>query len=365
MGNNNSQEKSESHDASTTLYNLTFSHVISQYLHVIAKLDVASIIGRAGKPLTAAEIASHHGGSVNVNYLERMLRLLSSTKNVFKEVKIEGDLPAFELTDLSQLLRSDVPGQLTLRYNVMHSCMAATYRAWSHLEECITSPAPKAAFEIETGVKRLEYYKKNPDYAEVFNNAMTELSELEMNTILIVCSDIWKALDKQRAAVLDLGGGHGHAMRKVKVHYPNLRCTVLDQKEVIETAPKEDQGINFVVGDFFKPETLPKADVIFMKRVLLNWDDENSQKILESCYVALKDGGKLIVVDFTLPEIGQSIKPHERVNFIMDASMMICYNSRVRSVADLKNLFQKARFNLCNIVTMPVAVTCWIEAHKI
>ena len=82
MGNTTSQEKKSEKvikDASTVMYNLTFSHVISQYLYVVAKLDVASIIGKAGKPLTAEQIAKEHGGTINVDYLQRILRLEFNT----------------------------------------------------------------------------------------------------------------------------------------------------------------------------------------------------------------------------------------------------------------------------------------------
>ena len=52
---------------------------------------VATIIGKADKLLGAEEIAKEHGGTINIDFLERILRFLSSKRRIFSETKAEGD----------------------------------------------------------------------------------------------------------------------------------------------------------------------------------------------------------------------------------------------------------------------------------
>ena len=303
MGNITSQEhKPEAEDASTTMYDLASSHIISQYLYVVAKLDVATIIGKEGKPLTAQEIAKEHGGTINVDFLERILRFLSSKRRIFDENKAEGDTPAFGLTSLSELLRSDNP--MSFRSSLFHLCDPACWGAWSRVEECVLSVDPEVPFVKANGMGMFEYYRDNPEKAQAFNNGMTAHSQRELDTIMSYFADAWKELEKEKAVVVDIGGGHGLVMRRVKQQYPRLNCKVVDLKEVIDSAPEEACGVDFIPGDFFKPDTLPKSDVIFMKHILHDWSNEEAKKILESCHAALKEDGKLILCEAVLPSAG-------------------------------------------------------------
>ena len=269
MGNKTSREytpRNTEDDMSTILHNLNFSHVISQYLYVVAKLDVATILGRANKSLTAEEIAKELGGSVNVDYLERILRVLSATKGIFKEKKSEEDTPAFGLTDLSEMLRSDINDRVTYRNIILVLHVPPKWKAWARVEECVKSQVPKNPFEIENSLPLYEYHKVNPESAEIFNKAMTQMTDEDINAIMPAYP--WTNLEKHKATVVDVGGGHGHFMKKLKAQCPGLNCIVLELKGVVESGSEEHSGVHFVIGDFFKPETLPEADVIFMKRIL-------------------------------------------------------------------------------------------------
>ena len=366
MGNKHSQQKQPvAEEPSTTMYNLTFSHVISQYLYIVAKLDVATIIDKAGKPLTAEEIANQHGGTINVDYLERILRLLSSTKGIFDEVTSQGDTPAFGMTEFSRLLTSDTKNPL--RQAMLHALDPATWRAYSHVEECVTTKEPVVAFKKETGMGLFEYYKTNQELAKIFNDSMTIISYVEADTIMSSYCDAWKELETKEATVLDVGGGHGLMMKRVKQQYPKLKCTVLDLKEVIDNAPEEECGVDFIVGDFFKADTLPKTDVVFMKHILPMWDDEDANTILKSCHLALSEGGKLVLFEIALPGAGDKAEKKGLNPFFMDAQQMTVMSGRQRTIDGWKKLLGKSGFQFEKIVETPVTLTLShiIEAHKI
>ena len=371
MGNTASQEKKSEKmsekDTSTVMYNLTFSHVISQYLYVVAKLDVASIIGKAGKPLTAEQIAKENGGTINVDYLQRILRLLSSTHGIFSETRVDEEgLPAFGLTKLSQLLRSDNPDEVSFKYYLMTVTEAPDWNSWSRLEECVMSSEPKVPFILEHIVGLFDHYRVHPESGDVFNKAMTRISLDCLDHIMTAYSSTWAELEKMEATVLDVGGGHGQVMKKVKEIYPKLNCKVLDLKEVIESVAGEDCGVEFVVGDFFKPETLPKADVIFMKLVMHDWNDENCKKILDSCHLALSEGGKLIVCESVLPDAGESVKAQEGPNpFFLDAHLLAVLDGKERCGKEWSELFEASSFKLERIVETSETLAQLIEGRKL
>ena len=366
MGNKHSQQKQPvPEEASTTMYNLTFSHVISQYLYIVTKLDVATIIDKAGKSLTAEEIASQHGGTINVDYLERILRLLSSTKSIFAEVSSQGDTPAFGLTDFSRLLTTDAKSPI--RRTILHVLFPASWRAFSHLEECVTTKETTVAFKKETGTEIMEYLKTNQELAKIFNDNMTVISEVEADTIMSTFCEAWKELETKEATVLDVGGGHGLMMRRVKQQYPKLKCKVLDLKQVIDNAPEEECGVDFIAGDFFKADTLPKTDVVFMKHILHGWDDEGAKKILESCHLALSEGGKLVLFEIVLPSVGENAEKKGLNPFFMDAQLMTIMSGRQRTIDGWKKLLGDSGFQFEKIIETPVTITLSrvIEAHKI
>ena len=364
MGNTTSQEKKPVvEDTTTIMYDLATSYVISQYLYVTAKLDVATIIGKAGKPLTAEEIAERHGERINVDYLKRILRFLSSNKRIFNESKAEGDTPAFGLTDLSELLRSDNP--MTFRNSMLQLCEPATWRAWSHVEDCVMSLEPEVPFIKENGMGIFEYLKNNPEKAQAFNDAMTAHSQRELDTVTSYFADAWKELEREEATVVDLGGGHGLVARTVKQQYPKLNCKVVDLKEVIDSAPEMADGVDFIPGDFFKPDTLPKADVIFMKHILHDWSDDKAKTILESCHLALNEGGKIILCEVILPPAGELVNTQGMNPFALDAAMMTFFSGRERTLADWSKLLQSCQFKLEKIIETPQATCQWIEAHKL
>ena len=369
MGNKVSQESKakEPEDALTALVNLSMSHVISQCLHIVAKLNVATIIGKAERALTAEEIAKEHGGVINVNYLQRILRLLNS-KGIFREIRVEESIiPAFENNSISQLLRTDIPNQPSCRLSVIHSTESPAWRSWSRLEKCVMSSEPRVAFVEENGMALFQYISKNPESAEAFNDALSNLSQSFINEIMKAYGSTLDELEKNEATVIDVGGGHGLAMKSIKEKYPKLNCKVVDLESVVEGAPDKNCGIEFVAGDFFKPETLPKADVIFMKYILHDWTDENCKKILESCNLALNEGGRLLLAESVLPNAGESVGSELRGldMFFMDIQMMVMVGGKERTADEWSKLLEEdGHFKINRIIKTSIATHQLIEAYK-
>jgi O-methyltransferase domain len=58
-----------------------------------------------------------------------------------------------------------------------------------------------------------------------------------------------------------------------------------------------------VAGDFFA--AVPAADLYLLKTVLHDWQDDQATSILRNCRSATHDGGRALVVETVIGEIGK------------------------------------------------------------
>ena len=104
--------------------------------------------------------------------------------------------------------------------------------------------------------------------------------------------------------VLDIAAGHGIFGITMAKNFPNARVYALDWKNVLEVA--KENAERFGVADRF--ETLPGNafevqfgggfDVILLTNFLHHFDTETCVSILKKCHAALKQGGKLMTLEF-------------------------------------------------------------------
>ena len=81
--------------------------------------------------------------------------------------------------------------------------------------------------------------------------------------------------------------------------YPEMKITVCDLEPAVslahhfrpsvEACPNQ-ANVSFAVGDFFKPETIPKADLYVLSHVLHDWSEDKVDLILSNVYKCLPSG---------------------------------------------------------------------------
>jgi len=134
-------------------------------------------------------------------------------------------------------------------------------------------------------------------------------------------------------------------------------------RERIDVLPsKEGSGANLKnsahggAGDFFT--NAPEADIYLLKNVLHDWNDEEAVRILKRCRHAMRPGGRVIVIEMLLGELGEpGIAP------LMDLNMMVLLTGRERTLAEYCGLLKDAglRFSKSTPIRSPIAV---IEARR-
>ena len=75
-----------------------------------------------------------------------------------------------------------------------------------------------------------------------------------------------------------------------------------------------------VGGSFF--ESVPSGgNTYLLKTVIHDWDDARAREILANCRRAMIAGGKLLIIERELPEIGERVQAAEP--FLLDLEMLV------------------------------------------
>lgn len=113
-----------------------------------------------------------------------------------------------------------------------------------------------------------------------------------------------------QGTLVDVGGSHGSFSIPLVKKFPNLRGIVQDQPKVVEVGTKhipEDlkDRIEFRAHNFFAEQSI-QANIYLLRWILHDWSDEYAIKILRALIPALRNGARIIIHEYIVPEPGQS-----------------------------------------------------------
>ena len=331
------------------LYQLATGYYVSRALFIAADLGIADHLvdgARSAEQLTNA--TATHAPS-----LRRVLRLLVSA-GVFSE----RDDGTFELTPLSEWLRSDVPG--SFRSAVRLFTGPQEWGAWGALSHTVRTGEMAQGHVF--GLSPFEYFEKHPEEGAVFDEAMAAFTALVAMAVAAVYD--FSSFKK----VVDVGGGNGALLIGILKANPHLHGVVCDLPRVVEGAKKQIAAAGLAdrcdtaAGDFF--EAVPAgADAYLIKHVIHDWNDEQSTRILKTIHRAMSPQARLMVIEGVYPEhVDQSLA--SRSAALNDCNMLLVTGGRQRSEAEFRDLFKASGFSLTRIVATPAA-SCVIEAARV
>ncbi|XP_006352694.2 caffeic acid 3-O-methyltransferase-like [Solanum tuberosum] len=332
------------------------------YLNMVLKaaieLDLFEIIAKSTtQKLSSYEIASQIP-TKNPNaslVLERILRFLASqsflTCNITKND--DGNVhTSYNLTPLSQSLISNKDGTSIAPFLLLSTDPVAVNSCF-HLKDAILEG--EIPFNKAHGMHAFEYNGKDSRMNEVFNKAMQNITCIEMKRI-VECYNGFKGVKE----IIDVGGGLGISLASIISKYPNIKGTNFDLPFVIKDAPTYE-GIEHVGGDMLK--SVPQGELIILKTILHNWDDDDCVKILKNCWRALPKDGKVVVIEQIQPEYPETnlLSKH---SFSFDISMMfIFHGGKERTKQQFDDLAKQAGFTSLKVVAR--AYYSWVmEFYK-
>ena len=216
---------------------MTHGLIIHQALYSAAKLGVADLLKNG--PKTSSEVARNL--KVDESALYRILRLLAS-QSVFEETSLR----VFANTELSHFLRTGVPGSVR---------SILIFRG----SEFFFGPFAEILYSIETGLaarvkmygmEAFEYMKTHPETARIFDDAMTNMSEL-VGPAVAAAYDFGKW-----GSLMDVGGGNGMLLASILRAHPELRGVLADLPHTLERA----RHCGFLGGEFAQRSALQPCD---------------------------------------------------------------------------------------------------------
>ena len=312
---------------------IIFGRWKSQILYAGVKLGIFDCV--TSVPKNATYIAKELKLDFALTY--RLLRALASMGLLKQELNHD-----FSITTQGELLRKDHPQ--TLRGIILLEEGPEHYAIWKHLPDMIMD-GKQDAFIREYGQKIFEYADRNPQYAEVFNQAMNSYSTI--HTALV--SEALDGYDFSNIHHLcDIGGGQGHLLSNLLSKYPHLKGSILELESVTKNKDllwTSKMGVEnrctYVIGDMFNE--VPPADAYIMKMILHDWSDDECVKILSNIYRSSPNEGKVFIVEHLIP-IPE--KPHFSKFF--DIHMMCVTSGRERTIDEYATLLERAGWKHAN-----------------
>jgi multifunctional cyclase/dehydratase/O-methyltransferase len=308
---------------------LTDGKRISRVLHVVAELGIADEL--ADGPLTVEDLAGRT--ATHADSLGRVLRVAAAF-GLFTALP-DG---RYELTDVGEKLRADVPG--SQRDMVLYNGDDMLWRSYGNLKHTVRTGRP--AFDAAYGHGFFEHLEQDPQAGALFDRAMTRMSQAT-SRMLIDGYDFGRF-----GRIADIGGGHGLFLAEVLKEHPRTLGLLVDRPAVVAEAPKllGDAGVagrvEIVPGDFF--ERLPAGcDAYVLKAVLHDWDDEHALRILSRVREALADrpDGRLLVCEFLVGPDNEWDRGK-----LLDLDMMVRFGGRERGEGEWRALLAAAGFEL-------------------
>jgi hypothetical protein len=313
--------------AQEAVLDLIFGRWRSQTLHAGVKLGVFEVVGEMPKPATG--IAAELGLDGALAY--RLMRALG-TLGLLQE----DETRKFAITEAGALLRADHPE--SLRAMTLLEEGPEHYAIWTHLANMVRD-GEQNAFVREYGHMAFDHTAGDPDYGARFNDAMSSYSNVQTALVL----DALKARGMPISGHLcDIAGGHGHLLCHILAEKQALTGTVFDLPSVIDDEERlwaAKLGLTercaFVGGDMF--ESIPSADIYFMKLILHDWNDDECIRILENIHRASDENARVIIVEHLITDPDT---PH--FSKLFDIHMMCWGTGRERSPDEYAELLARA-----------------------
>jgi ubiquinone/menaquinone biosynthesis C-methylase UbiE len=292
---------------------------------VTARLGIADLL--AAGPRSAEDLAAATGADAPA--LRRLLSALGSV-----DICRQRDDGCFEMTPLGALLGTNVPCSVrswALQWG------GEAWQVWANLLHSVRTG--QSARALITGSAGFAHLERDPQAAEVFNQAMVDVTRL-------AAVDLAEAYDFAGQRIVDVGGGYGELLAQILKAHPTAQGVLFDMPHAISRARAHlagrglDGRCEFVSGDFFV-RVPAGADLYVLKTVIHDWPDEKAREILRTCVRAMAPGARLLLIERLMPE---RLVPsaQDRALARVDLHMLVALGAQERTEAGMRALLNSA-----------------------
>lgn len=303
---------------------------ISQAIYVVARCNLAELF--VAGPLSAEAVAQQAG--LHAPSVYRLLRALADA-GIF----VHRTDDTFELTNLGNCLRSNVPGSMRMAAILFNE---EPYVACAHLLESVRTG--ETAFERVYGMGHFEYLAQNETAAQTFHEAMTDLTTV-VGRAVVSSYDF-----SQVRSLVDVGAGEGLLLAAILSANPHLKGVLFEAPPAMPGAQRlmEQQQLShrceLRAGNFF--ESVPTGgDTYLLKSVIHDWDDARSLHILRNVRKAMPEDGRLLIVERVLPDSSERF-----FGKLNDLIMLVVSGGMERTEAQYQQLLRESGFGSGRVI---------------
>ncbi|MFN8627583.1 MAG: methyltransferase [Candidatus Binatia bacterium] len=306
------------------LWQLCLGFSNTAVLHALVKIGVIEQL--RDRPRRLPELAQTCGSNAGVLY--RALRFAV----VIEIMTQDGD--QYALTEMGRLLLKDVPGSLYMGLLVVGS--EPWQRAWQNFTHALVTG--DNAFTPAMGNGFFEYLDQHPEYGAPYNHWMT-ISTTTAARAIVTAYDF-----SPFTTVCDVGGGQGILLKSILAANRHLRGILYDQESVVKDHVLGDMSerVEIQAGNFF--DRVPATDVLLLKSVLHDWNDEKCQVILGACRKVMQAPSRLLIIEMVIAA------PTDLMGAFYDLHMQVLLGGRERTANEFSLLLQQAGLKLNRII---------------
>jgi SAM-dependent methyltransferase len=336
--------------ASRTLWEMATGYFRSRTLCAAARLGIADVIGDSESTVEQLAVACQ----ADTASLHRLLRALATFGIVSETAPGK-----FALTSLGKPLRKDASDSAWANVVFWADLLAHN---WSFLTDCVRTGTN--AWEIMKREGVAPRMSLDPEGAAIFRAIMgTGPAEDYMPLARAWDFSSWRV-------VADLGGGGGALILAILNAHPGVRGMLVDRPESIDRAAARFDGDRRsrceLIGADLTKSVPAGADVHVLKHVLHGYNDDAAVGILRNCRLSLTDGGRVLVIEFVLPELFNSVDMELEKRVMSDLNMMAVTGGKERNATEWEALLNRAGFEVKRILAVPGDdEICIIEAAPI
>jgi len=280
--------------------------------------------------------------------LRRLLRTLAAMG-----VVAQSQPDRFVLTELGKHLVKDVANSAWPAVIFWADLLADN---WSSLTECVRTGESAASLRPEI-MKRWQEESEGP---AIFRAVMGTSPAQSYQPI----AQSWDFSNAR--VVADLGGGGGAMIEAILATYPKVRGMLVDHSASIDAAkPRFSSGplaqrVQLVPADLSK-EVPTGSDVHVLKHVLHGYPDDAAVQILRNCRASLPDDGRILIVEFALPDVIDRADPDLEKRLLSDLNMLAVTGGRERSTMEWRTLVTRAGLRCNQVIPVPDDLVAIIE----
>jgi 2-polyprenyl-3-methyl-5-hydroxy-6-metoxy-1,4-benzoquinol methylase len=262
--------------------------------------------------------------------LTRLLRALQELNLIYNENNL------FNLTEKGKLLQSN--NETSLATAAIHWA-TEPYLTWLNLTDALKHN--RQMYSQKHGDTLFEWLEQDNSILQCYQTAMMAYAKHDYKEIAYKVDLI------KNNIVIDAGGGQGVLLDYILQKNTHLRGILLERAAVVQNLlylNQKHKSFELVAFDLFT--TWPKsADVIFLSRVLHDWDNEQCAVILEKAKEALSPNGVIYLVEMLLDEETSN-------GGMLDLNMLVLTGGMERTKSQFTNLVNQAGLNIEDIVLL-------------